>query len=58
MSEWTYVRGGLELSSSPFEVDKNFNMVSPKRKDFNSDKEYENAVEEYRTAYHNAVYLP
>lgn len=58
MSEWTYVRGCLELDSSPFEVDKNFNCVSPKRKDFNSDEEFENAVEVYREAYHNAIYLP
>ncbi len=58
MSEWTYVRGSLQLNSSPFEIDANFNQVEPKREDFKSDKKYEKALDEYRTAYHNAIYLP
>lgn len=58
MSDWTYVRGCLELDSSPFELSKDFTMSQPKRENYKTDKEYENAVDEYRTAYHNAIYLP
>ena len=58
MSEWTYVRGCLQLSSSPFEIDPNFNQVEPKREDFKSEKKYEKASNEYRAAYHRAIYLP
>lgn len=58
MSEWTYVRGCLELSSSPFEINKKFNQVEPKRKDFDSDEEYEKAIDKYRVALHKAIYLP
>jgi len=58
MSEWTYVRGGLELDSSPFELDKNFNLKHPEKEDYETEEAYDEAVEEYRTAYHKAVYLP
>ena len=58
MSEWTYVRGCLELNSSPFEIKKDFNEVEPKREDFETDEAYEEAVDKYRDAYHKAIYLP
>ena len=58
MSEWTYVRGGLEFVSSPFEISKDFNMPEPEREDFDSDEAYDEAVEVFREAYHKAIYLP
>ena len=58
MSEWTYVRGCLELGSSPFEVNKDFTQEDPKREDFDTDEAYDKAVEDYRRAYHKAIYLP
>ena len=58
MSEWTYVRGGLEFSCSPFEIREDFKDVSPKREDFETDEAYEEAVDKYRAAYHKAIYLP
>ena len=58
MSEWTYVRGGLTFGCSPFEVDKNFKEVEPKRAYFESDAAYEAAREGYKERWHKAVYLP
>ena len=58
MSEWTYVRGSLELDSSPFEVSKDFNLQEPKRKNYTSDEEFEKAKDEFLEAYHKAIYLP
>ena len=57
MSEWTYVRGGLEFVSSPFEISKDFNMPEPEREDFDSDEAYDEAVEVFREAYHKAIYF-
>lgn len=58
MSEWTYVKGSLELESSPVELNKKFNLAEPKREDFGSREEYEEAHDEYRAAYRKALYLP
>ena len=58
MSEWTYVRGGLEFACSPFEIKEDFNEVEPKPKDFETEEAYEEAVDKYRDAYHKAIYLP
>ena len=58
MSEWTYVRGALEFSCSPFELKKGFKERDIKREDFKTEEEYDAAVEEQNVAYHKAVYLP
>jgi hypothetical protein len=58
MSEWTYVRGGLTFGCSPFEVDKNFKEVEPKRAYFDSDAAYEEARDGYKERWHKAIYLP
>ena len=59
MSQWTHIRGGLELSSSPYEM-KNApkSLVEPKEEDFATKEEYEKADSKYRYELKKLYYLP
>ena len=57
MSQWTHIRGVIQLTSSPYEQ-KKFDLVCPKRENFSSEDEYQKAREKWRTAFYKSVYLP
>lgn len=57
MSQWTHIRGGLELNSSPFEQ-KKFGHPEPEEKDFENREAFLEAHEEWRKLYLKSLYLP
>ena len=57
MSQWTHIRGGLELVSSAYEQ-KPMKIAHPKEEDFADKDAYEEAIEKWRAAYHKSLYLP
>ena len=59
MSQWTHIRGGLELVSTPYEckpIPKS--LVEPKREDFESNEAFDKAHSEYRWKVRKLLYFP
>lgn len=59
MSQWTHIRGGLELVSTPFEKKKApKSLIEPKREDFESDEAFDKADRRYGYELRKLLYLP
>ena len=59
MSQWTHIRGGLELVSTPYEIRKKpKSLIEPKREDFKTQEEYEKADDIYRYKLSKLLYFP
>lgn len=59
MSQWTHIRGGLELVSTPYEtkpIPKS--LIKPKKEDFETDEAFEDAYYEYRQKLQKLLYFP
>ncbi len=57
MSQWTHVRGGLELFAGPYEIKKN-KLVEPNKKDFESEEAWRDAYWDYKNKLAKYYYLP
>ena len=59
MSQWTHIRGGMELVSTPYEKKKSKKeLIEPKREDFETDKAFEEAHDKYRWEERKLYYFP
>ena len=59
MSQWTHIRGGLELISSPYEskpIPKS--LIEPKREDFETEEAFDEAHDKYRWEVKKLLYYP
>ena len=57
MSQWTHIRGGLELISGPYEQ-KKFTLEEPKKSDFESEDAFRDAYWKWRVKYNKSLYFP
>ena len=57
MSQWTHIRGGLELYCSPF-AEKPMKDPRPKKEDFETEEAYDKADDEWRDKWRRSFYLP
>ena len=59
MSQWTHIRGGLELVSTPYEMKKApKSLTEPKRENFETDEAFEKAHDKYRWEEKKLLYFP
>ncbi len=59
MSQWTHIRGGLELDSSPYEMKKMpKSLIEPKKEDFETEEAFKKAHSEYRVKVRKLYYYP
>jgi hypothetical protein len=59
MSQWTHIRGGLELVSTPYEMKKMpKSLVEPKKEDFETEEAFEKAHDKYRWEIRKLLYYP
>ena len=59
MSQWTHVRGGLELVSRPYEKKTPKKpLVEPKREDFETEEAYDEAYTKYDYEWRKLYYYP
>lgn len=59
MSQWTHIRGGMELISSPYEMKPMpKSLVEPKKEDFETEEAFEKAYDEYRAKVRKLYYYP
>ena len=59
MSQWTHIRGGLELVSGPYEERKPKKpLVEPKREDFETEEAFKDAHAKYRWEERKLCYFP
>ena len=59
MSQWTHIRGGLELVSTPYEMKKMpKSLVEPKKEDFETEEAFEKAHDKYRWEVRKLYYYP
>ena len=59
MSQWTHIRGGLELVSTPYEMKPiPKSLVEPKQEDFETKEAFEKAHNDYRWKVRKLLYFP
>ena len=59
MSQWTHIRGGMELVSRPYEKRKPKKpLVEPKKEDFETEADFDQAYRRYALAERKLLYYP